>query len=207
MVRLKHRYLVVHILYLSESVANKPAAQSILQFHRPSPANIDIAHLLRIIRASVEYMYGDYGLGLISSSLKINYFSPATSTAIVRVARAHFRILWAALTWMTGLERTPASRKIGDAALEVCVFRVVRVCGTIKKAEEEVICRAKKQIHMATLAANSTSEADFTGLLGNAEEIATGKANTKGKRNRSLEIVIENDDSTEDTGNDEQGIS
>lgn len=44
---------------------------------------------------------------------------------------------------MTGLG------KGGAGEGEECVFRVVRVCGTVVKAEEEVVRRAKEQIRRA----------------------------------------------------------
>ena len=63
----------------------------------------------------------------------VKYLSPATSTFIVRVARAQHRLVWAALSFMTcvPVEGTP------------CVVRVLRVSGTIRKAEEEAIRRAR----------------------------------------------------------------
>ena len=127
-----------------------------MQFQRPTPS-LDIPKLLRLIRSSVAYMYGDYGLGLVSPSLKINYFSQSTSTIIIRVARAHYRILWAALTWLTGTGE-PDSRLSGAEARNTeCVFRTVRVCGTIRKAEEEVIGMAKEEIRKATSVASINS--------------------------------------------------
>jgi ribonuclease P/MRP protein subunit POP5 len=65
------------------------------------------------------------------------YLSPATSTAIIRVARDHYRLVWATLTFITRLPKpldTP------------CTIQVVRNSGTIRKAEEEAIRRAKDSI-------------------------------------------------------------
>ncbi len=70
----------------------------------------------------------------------VKYFSPATSTAIIRVARDHYRLVWAALTFTT---------KLPHPANQACVFQVVRVSGTIKKAEEEAIRRAQRSIRQA----------------------------------------------------------
>jgi ribonuclease P/MRP protein subunit POP5 len=78
----------------------------------------------------------------IASNLPVivTYWSPATSTAIIRCPREHYEMVWAALTFTTKLPR-PA-----DTAV---VFRVVRVSGTIRKAEEEVIRRAKGIVRRA----------------------------------------------------------
>jgi ribonuclease P/MRP protein subunit POP5 len=70
----------------------------------------------------------------------VRYFSTATSTAIIRVARAHCRMVWAALTFINVLPK-PVSTP--------CVIQVVRVSGTIRKAEEEAIRRARDAIHRA----------------------------------------------------------
>ena len=73
----------------------------------------------------------------------MKYFSPATSTAIIRVAREHYRLVWSALTFATRLPK-PVD--------QACVMQVVRVSGTIKKAEEEAIRRARMSIRRAQFA-------------------------------------------------------
>lgn len=81
-------------------------------------------------------------MGMVSSSLKVNYHSPATSTSIIRCPQAHYQMVWAALTYMTALPRP-----IGTPV----VVKVVRVSGTIKMAELEVIRRAKDIILRAKM--------------------------------------------------------
>jgi ribonuclease P/MRP protein subunit POP5 len=74
--------------------------------------------------------------------IAVNYYSPATSTAIIRCPHAHYQMVWAALTYMTKLPR-PIDTPV--------VVKVVRVSGTIKKAEMEVIKRAKDIILRAKI--------------------------------------------------------
>lgn len=77
MVRIKHRYLLVNILYpeTAEPNAKNPsnlpeqALPDLVQFHRPSPNDLTPQLLARTIRDQVLLLYGDYGLGLVSSSL------------------------------------------------------------------------------------------------------------------------------------------
>ncbi len=77
MVRVKYRYLLVHILYPDppEAKANNPSESSkkgppdLIHFHRPSPNDLTPKLLARTIRDQVLFLYGDYGLGLISGSL------------------------------------------------------------------------------------------------------------------------------------------
>lgn len=66
----------------------------------------------------------------------VKYLSNATSTCIIQCSREHYRLVWAALTIM---DRVPTKHGPGKP----CIFRVVRVSGTIKKVEQEAIRRAR----------------------------------------------------------------
>ncbi|KAK3678162.1 RNA-binding protein pop5 [Recurvomyces mirabilis] len=141
MVRIKHRYLLVNILYPDPKTSNvqmkaKPGedAPYAMQFRQPSSDKMDGKVLFRLIKDNVAELFGDYGSGKIAGSLQVKYFSQATSTAIIRVSRDHYRLVWSALTFTTRLPKP---------LLQPCVVQVVRVSGTIKKAEEEAIRRAR----------------------------------------------------------------
>ncbi|KAL9632742.1 MAG: hypothetical protein Q9164_005126, partial [Protoblastenia rupestris] len=150
--------------------------------------------LHRALRDEVLYMYGDYGLGLIASSLKINYLSAATSTAIVRVARAHYRILWAALSWIT---RVPGEKR-GEGIQ--CVIRVVRVCGTIRKAEEEVVRRAREDI----LRVRRESAEGSAGILGRVIEEKLGSEKERAGDGEDGGDEMDIEDGEEDEDEDEE---
>src|SRR5271163_2108796 len=127
MVRLKHRWLLFEIIYPSET---SPSSNTI-PFSTPSPPNVTTKLLIDTIRQQISYNFGDHGSGLVSSSLAIRYFSNATSTGIVRVSRDHYRLVWAALSF------------IRELAGKECVVVVRRVSGTVKKAEEDSLRRDK----------------------------------------------------------------
>ncbi|KAI9752842.1 MAG: Transcription initiation factor IIA small chain (TFIIA 13.5 kDa subunit) [Chaenotheca gracillima] len=162
MVRIKHRYLLVHILYPSGRSSSHTAAHAEkdaeddlpwpVQFHRPTPAAINTQLLLRAIRNQIQFLYGDWGAGVTSASLAVKYFSNSTSTFILRVARAHYRLVAAALAWMNELPSDKGSSSSGRGAESGanertdCIFRVVRVSGTIRKSEEEALRRAKEVV-------------------------------------------------------------
>ncbi|KAL2003989.1 hypothetical protein VTN02DRAFT_1052 [Thermoascus thermophilus] len=92
----------------------------------------------------------------------VKYLSPATSTAIIRCPRASFRLVWAALTYMSSVpgvlpskhRQTAAPSASGAGAASgaglsstrPCVFRVIRVSGTMRKVEEAAIRRARREI-------------------------------------------------------------
>jgi ribonuclease P/MRP protein subunit POP5 len=87
------------------------------------------------------------------------YFSAATSTFILRVSRDHYRIPWAALSLMNTV---PV--KNGKS----CVFRVVRVSGSIRKSQEECIRRAREMILKAQHEAEDKGESTLDSMFGKA---------------------------------------
>ena len=99
-------------------------------------------------------------------TLLVKYLSPATSTFILRVARAHYRIIWAALSLMNSVPIQDGKK---------CVFRVVRVSGTIRKAEEEAIRRARELILKAQREAEDKGETALQGILGGPVEEDSSK--------------------------------
>jgi ribonuclease P/MRP protein subunit POP5 len=79
-------------------------------------------------------------VAITNTTSPVKYFSPATSTFIIRVHREHFRLVWAAITLITRLPqpiRTP------------CVIQVIRNSGTIQLAEKEAIRRARDALRRA----------------------------------------------------------
>lgn len=78
MVRIKHRYLLINILYPtspSSSQQIKPKENDkdlpwTIQFRRPSPPNLNPQLLLRMIREGVAELFGDYGAGMVAGSLQ-----------------------------------------------------------------------------------------------------------------------------------------
>lgn len=86
----------------------------------------------------------------------MKYLSPATSTFILRISRAHYRLVWAALAFMS---RVPIHGG------RPCVFRVVRVSGTIRKVEEEAVRRAKLLVLAARHEMAGKSSSDALGAL------------------------------------------
>lgn len=214
MVRLKHRYLLINILYPEPTAVTKTASDvpDVVQFHQPTSDKLTAALLARTIRDGVAELFGDYGSGMVAGSLVgmcfllptsclsccncnsrvlqivigwnlVKYLSPATSTAIVRVSRAHYRLVWAALSYVTRLPRpldTP------------CVIQVVRVSGTIRKSEEEAIRRAKASI----LRAHRAGRADdlLNNLLGGTVEGAAGEGAQRGIEDQDIDYDEDDDE-------------
>lgn len=115
----------------------------------------------------------------------VKYLSTATSTFILRVSRAHYQIAWAALSMMNTVPVKDGKK---------CVFRVVRVSGTLKLAEKEVIRRAREMILKARRELGEQGEATLDGIFGNTQELATKEKDT---------LMVDRSDSEEDEEEDD----
>jgi ribonuclease P/MRP protein subunit POP5 len=88
MVRIKHRYLLINILYPGPSsiVAKAPEGTTIpdvVQFHAPTSDKLNAQLLARIIRDGVGELFGDWGLGVIAGSLKGELLCPCYSLCLL----------------------------------------------------------------------------------------------------------------------------
>ncbi|POY74977.1 hypothetical protein BMF94_1953 [Rhodotorula taiwanensis] len=123
MVRFKHRYLLVHLVFPdqlelpSSSTSSSAAAQPATPASTLPQATLTESGLINLLRDSLSVNFGDVGAGEVGGTFSIKYFSSATSTVIIRVSREHYRTLWAALTLL---------RKVGG---HECIARVVHVSG------------------------------------------------------------------------------
>jgi ribonuclease P/MRP protein subunit POP5 len=72
MVRVKHRYLLVNILYPSEVSPQLqkegPHSPDIIKFHRPSPTELNQGLLRRTIIDSIKSLYGENGIAYAGGS-------------------------------------------------------------------------------------------------------------------------------------------
>jgi len=143
MVRHKSRYLLFQFLYPPTDTADASTGASTgtfshalpthLEFHSPSASNLTGKDIAAILRDSLSINFGDWGAGC-AGGLSVKYFSPATSTGIVKVPREHYRLVWGALSFIREVKGRPV------------VATMLKVSGTIKKAEMEAVRRAKEEI-------------------------------------------------------------
>lgn len=226
MVRLKHRYFLVQILYPDSKTAqytsSTPDLPAVVRIHQPTPDAITAHWLLREIRNELAALYGDYGAGVAGGSLNsqcpfpcppintrliylraVKYFSSATSTFILRCARDRFRLVWASLCMMTAL-RIPDSG-IVKGTVQPCVMRVLRVSGTIRKAEEAAISEAKRAIWRAREGGAVESRAALARLF-DGEGAGKDAGGEKGRMRDGVDsdgLDDDDDDSEEDVDMDE----
>ncbi|KAF3384555.1 hypothetical protein F1880_003047 [Penicillium rolfsii] len=213
MVRIKNRYLLLDILYPDSStwpstkqVFSGPQAAQ-LAIHAPTSDALTPGLLAKMIREEVGEMYGDWGVGKMggasATGVQVKYLSPATSTAIIRCPRGSFRLVWSALTYMSHVPAvtepgaTGAGQRRPNGGRErPCVFRVLRVSGTMRKAEEEAIRRARREI----VRVRGMEE---KGVLGDLISGAESGSRTVGKTvMTSVMDVSEDEDGTFDDDDD-----
>ncbi|KTW26356.1 hypothetical protein T552_02839 [Pneumocystis carinii B80] len=137
MVRFKSRYIVFQIFQENQLISglfntNTTFQRSSFPIKLTDELTTLTSHaLLNLIKEHVYFNFGDWGQGLIAASLNIKYYSPATHTGIIRVSRQHYRLVWAVLTFIKTIQDQPV------------LIRVLRINGTIKKAEMFLIQRNK----------------------------------------------------------------
>lgn len=117
------------------------------------------------------------------------YLSSATSTAIVRAPRSYYRLVWGALTYITKLPKPIDQR---------CVIRVVRVSGTIRKAEDEAIRRAREMIKRAQEAASFVGSGAVTRLTDTSDHTGEKHTHIGGVEDEDMSDEEEDEDMGED---------
>jgi ribonuclease P/MRP protein subunit POP5 len=145
--------------------------QTVFQVHNPIPQTL--------LTDSAKYVI-------------VKYLSPTTSTFILRVSRDHYRIAWAALSLMTSVPVKDGKN---------CVFRVVRVSGTIKKAEEEAIRRAREMILIAMREAGDQGDSTLDDMFGNHK----GKATPETTKYNDISMVDRSDSEDDEEVSDGDG--
>ncbi|PUU75349.1 Rpp14/Pop5 family-domain-containing protein [Tuber borchii] len=160
MVRYKARYLLITIYYPTEPTPS--SSNPTLPFTHPSHPSLTKQSLSNLIRDSLALQFGDYGAGA-AGNMAVKYFSPATSTGIIKVSRAHYRMLWASLTFIKEV--------LGRGA----VVTVVRVSGTIKKVQIEATRRAKEGIRRAQGVGGEGVGLDVMDVMGDDDDDEGGE--------------------------------
>lgn len=103
---------------------------------------------------------------LRAKKITVMYLSAATSTFILRVSRDHYRIAWAALSLMNTVPVKDGRN---------CVFRVVRVSGSIRKSQDELIRRAREMILKAQSEAEDKGNSTLESIFGKESKGASTK--------------------------------
>lgn len=124
MVRFKNRYLLCRI-DCEPHIADKLY-------------NVESRELYNAIRFSLSKNFGDLYIAQVATSLAVKTWSPALSLCLVRCSRKYFRIVWAAITFLSTL--SPIC-DVGPVR-----FSVVHVGGTIRSCTKSAVDHARQLI-------------------------------------------------------------
>lgn len=93
MVRIKHRYLLVNILYpeSAQNASAKKASNHVVNIHRPSPDAVTPSLLARMLRECIAHMFGDWGMGKLGGATAWNV--NGTTLSLVRSFQASLILL------------------------------------------------------------------------------------------------------------------
>jgi ribonuclease P/MRP protein subunit POP5 len=94
MVRFKNRYIIAQVRTDQSS-------------HVGAQPRITLKTLRAAIVDSVALNFGEFGLGVVSASLQVKFFSPQTSMFILRVCRDFCTQARAALTFLSDVGKLP----------------------------------------------------------------------------------------------------
>eukprot|EP00054_Salpingoeca_dolichothecata_P035484 m.5530 g.5530 ORF g.5530 m.5530 type:complete len:145 (+) comp5504_c0_seq1:41-475(+) len=97
-------------------------------------------------RDCIARMHGDYGVGLVQSTLKVSYYNAHTHLVLLRVSRDHQDILTSSLPFLTSIRKTP-----------VAVFSL-HLGGTIRSCQKEIVRYNERQLLL--LLAKTKTEAE-----------------------------------------------
>ena len=113
MVRFKNRYLLVEVYSLDEE------SNSFIR----ALGTLTASTAATYIRASIESNFGIHASATTSQSLSIKYCNPTTRLLLIRTARSDLGMIWASLTFLSGLPGAENEVK--------CGWKVIRVSGIL----------------------------------------------------------------------------
>lgn len=148
MVRFKNRYLLVEILAID--------GHGVLSAPREGTA----AAAATLIRASLASNFGQVGTALTAQALSVKYYNPMTGMGIVRVAREHQCMVWAAMTFTCAAPGLSISIK--------AIWNVVHVAGTIRSAQKAAMKRT-----MAFLRRNHGNDVECVKMIADCTKSIT----------------------------------
>jgi ribonuclease P/MRP protein subunit POP5 len=87
MVRIKHRYLLVDILYPEYSKSFSPSSSTPrhLKFHQPTADTLTPGLFSKLLRDTVSDLFGDYGVGKLGGASSGNLISTSSFSTFLSV--------------------------------------------------------------------------------------------------------------------------
>ncbi|OQR81574.1 hypothetical protein THRCLA_23341 [Thraustotheca clavata] len=118
MVRFKNRYFIVDVAFARGKKL----------------ASLTARDVYTVVLQAIGSNYGDYGVGIIQSSLQVVYYNAITQLAVVRCARDHATQVQACLTFIT------------EVLHQDVKFRTVHVCGSNRTLKDTMLELSRERI-------------------------------------------------------------
>ena len=133
MVRVKNRYLLCKII--------SPHAKSIHPY--------DITNA---IKKSILSLYGNFGSSSASASLVVKYFNNKTKLVQLRIAHAHYRMLWSSLPFVKQVYAKSCQKNVQ------CILQTLYCGATIRSVQKFIVkydqknmkCKKKSRSFVST---------------------------------------------------------
>nr|XP_026694324.1 ribonuclease P/MRP protein subunit POP5-like [Ciona intestinalis] len=132
MVRLKHRYYLVNIIFDDDCLGHR------------------IGHkvLYDAINSLLEDFYGDNGVACIQSNLSVKYLNIYTNLILIRVRRQFHKMLGSVLPFIKSVKCDLLGKDKKLGRIVDCLVNTVHVSGTIRSAQKFIIKFNKKKIEI-----------------------------------------------------------
>ncbi|KAG0454502.1 hypothetical protein HPP92_023519 [Vanilla planifolia] len=103
MVQFKNRYMVVEVIVNAgrDSAGNDPII-------------VTEYNLLKAIKDSILFNFGECGLALSLGSLHVKYLNPATKLCIIKASRADYQKIWSAMAMVTSIGKCSVTLNLLD---------------------------------------------------------------------------------------------
>ncbi|KAK7087186.1 ribonuclease P/MRP protein subunit POP5-like [Littorina saxatilis] len=166
MVRLKHRYFLAEIIF--------PDGRRLQR-------NIKSNDVYFSVREALHAAYGDYGIGVLKSSLMVKYLNKDTHMVIVRAKRDFYRLAQAALTFV---------KKIGE---HDAFLNTLHIGGTIRACQKFLIRHHRQHLPLLYQECDTQEERDNVQLmlLSSCVDMETFSKKTEEKERSLSEIAGE----------------
>ncbi|XP_026851853.2 ribonuclease P/MRP protein subunit POP5 [Electrophorus electricus] len=122
MVRIKYRYLLCEVC-----VSERSGLQMLAE--RP---------IYDALRAALGKAHGAHGAALLSVGSSVTYVNAYTGVVLLRFRKAHYRLLWSALPFVTSI--WSRGQKVP------CFFNCVHIGGTIRTCQKFLVRYSRQQL-------------------------------------------------------------
>ncbi|XP_039247942.2 ribonuclease P/MRP protein subunit POP5-like [Styela clava] len=126
MVRLKHRYFLIRLVFDDQKFGH----------------NIEPYQIYGRIKNAVETIHGDHGLACVDVSLSVKYINVYTNIVLIKTRRQFHRLVWSSLPFITYV-----TENLGKRPKKIpCFLHTLHVGGSIRSCQKFLIKYHRKKL-------------------------------------------------------------